>query len=250
VLGIALAALTGAPAPDEILRRAQGAWQRRTVPVYESFTLPCADTDLAAGCEIGDGVRFTVRMADGRTYAQSVPIADAPTKVLMRGGFIFGPGGAPLGFYRRVGAAAPPAPPPNLAPDPLLETIATVSAVAHTYDIVLAGQDIIDGRKCYHLVLRTGLDRDKFPLRDVWVDEESFEIRALTYDWNFDDGHRGDVHYVFASVGPQTLWAIVHIDAQVAAVRELFHTRIDRAADDLADIEFPTTEPDDDFAPP
>ncbi|HVS46173.1 MAG TPA: hypothetical protein VMS32_05845, partial [Verrucomicrobiae bacterium] len=124
------------------------------------------------------------------------------------------------------------------------------SAVAHTYDIVLAGQDVIDGRKCYRLVLRTDLDRDKFPLRDVWVDEESFEIRALTYDWNFDDGHRGDVHYVFASVGPQALWAIVHIDAQVAAVRELFHTRIDRAADDLADIEFPTTEPDDDFTPP
>lgn len=259
-----VATLAGAPSPDAILQRAQDAWQRRAVPAYESFTLPCADTDLDAECAVGDGARFTMRMADGRTYAVSVPSAapassspglngavetDTRPRVLLQGGFIFGPGGAPLGFYRRVRSSTTPTP-RNLAPDPLLLTIATVTAKARTYDVRLVGEDVIDGHECYHLALRTDLDHDTFPLSDLWVDEASFEIRALTYDWNFDDGHRGDVHYVFAQVGPQALWAIVHIDAQVAAVHELFRTRIDRAADDLLDIEFPTTAPATYFTPP
>ena len=249
MLPLVLAALAGAPPPAEIFRRAQDAWQHRAIPVYQSFTVPCDLTDYAQECQAGDDARFTVRMSDGRTYAQSVPKTDAPPKVLVRGGFIFGPGGAPLGFYRHVGVIAA-SPPPNLAPDPLLRTIATVSAVAHTYDIALAGEDVIGGHECYHLTLRTSLDHDKFPLSDLWVDEASFEIRALTYDWNFDDGHRGEVHYVFAPVGPAAFWAIVHIDAKVAAVHGFLRTRIDRVGSDMADIAFPTTQPDDEFVPP
>jgi hypothetical protein len=240
------------PAPDEILRRATLAWQARVIEPYEAFLLPCEHSSLSAECNPGDDAQFVVRMADGRTFARSVPHDGTAPKVLMRGGYIFGPGGAPLGFYRRLGPVlSEPTPPPNLAPDPLgLKTIASVSAPGSAYRVTLAGIETVAGLRCYHLRLVPLADPNRFPLRDLWVETTAFQVAALTYDWDFGDGHRGRIYYRFAPYGPQGAWAIEHIDADVEVVHELFKTQMKHVGDDLRDITFPAAWPAADFVPP
>jgi hypothetical protein len=231
--------------PSEVFRQAQRVWQARAVPPYESFRVSCDRTFLAARCDSGDIVEFTVRMTDGRTFARALSANGDAATVLMQGGYISGPVGTPLGFYRALpNDESPPMPsPPNLAQDPL-QTIATVTATAHVYDIELAGEERIDGRLCYHLTLRPTIDPDRYPLRDLWVDEASFEVVQLAYERPYDEKHtRALVLYRFAPVGPEHLWTIVHIEAQ-ASVRGLFSTRIERVSDDLSDLSFPTSAPD------
>lgn len=220
------------------------------VPPYESFQVACDSTFLAPHCAAGDRVAFTVRMSDGRTYAQTLPAADAPAKVLLHGGYITGPVDTPLGFYRALPNSGSPLtpPPPNLAPDPL-QTIATVTANAHVYDVRLAGEERVDGRTCYHLVLQPLIAPDRYPLRELWVDASSFEVVQLTYERPYGAEHtRASVRYHFAPVGLNRVWTIVSIEAD-ATVHQLLSTRVERVADDLSDITFPSSPPDWYFEP-
>jgi hypothetical protein len=249
-LVVAQTAATPSPSPAEIFGRAQRAWLARTIPPYESFTVACENTFLAAHCATGDRVEFTVRASDGRTYAQTLPAGAAAPKVLLRGGYITGPADTPLGFYRALpnGQSPPPSPPPNFAPDPL-ETIATVTTSARVYDIRLTGVESIDGRTCYHLALRPLLAPDRYPLRELWVDASSFEVVQLTYERPYDAEHtRASVRYRFAPIGSSRVWAIVHIEAD-AAIHQLFSTKTERVADDLSEISFPSSVPDWYFEP-
>jgi len=150
--------------PTTIFLRAQQAWVERVVPPYESFQISCNETFLAARCKPGDVVAFTLRMSDGRAFAQLLsPDSSAPV-VVARGAFITGPAGTPLGFYRMFPAGSPaPTPPPNFVADPL-QTIATVSTGSHAYDVTLAGEDEIAGVRRYHLVLHPLRDASRYPL--------------------------------------------------------------------------------------
>ncbi len=227
-----------------IFLRAQQAWAERAVPPYESFRVPCEQTFLGKRCERGDVVAFTVRMSDGRTYAEALPGQGGTPRTLLRGAFITGPAGTPLGFYRVLpsGGATPGPAPPNLAPDPL-QTIATVTANSHAYDIALAGEESVGGRACYHLILRPLGDRDRFPLRDLWVDETAFEVAQLTYERPYDERNtRASVIYRFAPVGEARVWTIVHIEA-TAIVPGFLAKTSESVSDDLRDITFPATAP-------
>lgn len=249
----ATAAQTAASlAPEQIFARAQQAWQERVIPPYESFRVSCQQTFLASSCQNGDVVQFIVRTSDGRTFAQRVPAAGGAPTVLMQGGYITGPVGTPLGFYRAItdnGASPMPSPPPNLAPDPL-STIATVTAKGHVYDVALAGEERIDGRPCYHLTFHPEIAPDRYPLRDVWVDESTFEVVQLTYERPYDEEHtHAIVRYRFAPVGVQQIWTIVSIEAQ-ASIHGFLSTKLERVADDLSEITFPASAPDWYFTPP
>jgi hypothetical protein len=228
----------------QVFSAATAAWQARAVPAYVQFTLPCADTALSVHCDPGDGARFTVRMADGRTYAETVPKDGTTTvKPIMNGGLIFGPGGTPLGFFRKVGDDPSVLPPPNLAPDPLapIATIASVSVKAQSYAVSFDGSETVGGAVCYRLRLKPLGDPERYPLRQLWVEKGSNQIRRLTYQWDFGDNHLGLVHYEFAPEGDPAVWTIVHIDAQNGR---------QSVADDLADIAFPDSVPDEDFEQP
>jgi hypothetical protein len=234
---VLVAQTSGGLSPDQIFQRAQQAWLARAVPPYEAFSVACESTFASPQCQPGDTIEFVVRMRDGRTFAQREPAAGGPPVTVMRGGYITGPADTPLGFYRVISSngSPPPSPPPNLAADPL-QTIATVSANGHVYDIALAGEETIGGRACYHLTLRPELNPDRYPLRDVWVDTTSFEVVQLTYARPYQERHtHAIVVYRFAPVGPQPIWAIVHIEAQAGS---------ERVADDLRDIAFPASAPD------
>jgi hypothetical protein len=225
---------------SSIFIRTQSVWAARPLPAYESFKVPCALTLFASRCTASVDARFTVRLSDGRTYAETVPQASEPATVLMRGGYITGPAGAPLGFYRRVpsaGATKPPVP-PNLAPDPI-QTIATVTSTDRAYDISLADVETVEGRTCYHLVLRPLRDPALYPLRNLWVETGSFDVVQLTYQQPFN-ATTATVLYRFAPVGPAKTWTIVHIEAR---------SQHERVSEDLHDIAFPATQPPAEFTP-
>lgn len=219
-------------------------------PPYESFRLACERTFLAPQCARGDAVALTLRTSDGRTFAQTVPAAGGDGKVLLRGAYITGPAGTPLGFYRVLPDGTPPAapPPPNLAPDPL-QTIATVTADSHAYDVALAGQESVGERRCYRLKLRPRRDPERYPLRDLWVDETTYEVVQLAYERPYDEHDTwASVRYRFAPVGPANVWTIVHVEA-AAPVRGFLGSKTERVADDLHDIAFPPSAPDWYFEP-
>ena len=234
-LVLTLAQIAGPASPSEIFSAAQKAWHARAVPPYLSFFVDCERTFLSARCPTNADVHFVVRTKDGSSFAQLVSDATGSSPVLMRGGHITGPLETPLGFYRATGDEAFAAP-PNLAPDPL-PVIATVSSAAHVYDVTLAGEETVDGRLTYHLVLRPVTAPDRYPLRDLWVEESTSEIVQLTYDRPYDAAHtRALVWYRFAPVGPQQVWTIVHIEARASS-------KNDSVADDLRDITFPASAP-------
>lgn len=135
---------------------------------------------------------------------------------------------------------------PNLAEDPII-TIATVTAVDRAYAITLTGTERIGTHTCYHLRLRPLRDPQSYPLRDLWVDTTTYDVVRLTYVWPYND-ITADVTYDFAPVGPQAIWAIVHIEGQ-AVSHGLFTTHVERVSEDLQNIDFPASEPDADFVP-
>ena len=220
---------------DQVFLSAQAAWTDRAQPAYESFTLPCAATFLAPQCAPEVQVRFIVRMADGRTFAQTIARPGAPAKILVRGGYITGPADAPLGFFRRVpdAGAEPAKPPPNLAADPL-RTIATVTATDYAYDIRIAGKEKMGGIDTIHLTLVPLREPDLYPLRDLWVAADSHEIVRLVYERPYANS-TARITYDFMPVGTPPVWSIVHIAAS---------TSREAVSESLNDLTFPQAEPD------
>ena len=237
--------MTASPPPDAqavaLFTAAQTVWNARSVPPYESFELACDQTFLADRCSSGTLVQFIVRSADGRSFAQTLDAQGKPGVVLLRGGEMYGPAGAPFGFYRRTpvaGALQTYAPPPAAPGDPIA-TIASVTAVDRAYDVTLAGAQSVDGVPCIRLNLRPLRDPSLYPLRELLVQRGTDRIAALTYAQPYNGGY-ATVHYRFAAVGPQAYWTIVHIDA--SAGREY-------VSQDLANITFPAGVPASDFTP-
>jgi hypothetical protein len=242
------AVAANAPDPATIFTRAQATWNARTTPPYESFTLPCESTFLAQHCAAGTVVQFIVRLRDGRTFAQTLGADGRPGIVLLRGGYAFGPAGAPLGFYRRAPeqGATTASPPPNLTVDPI-QTIAVVRAVDRAYDISYVETATIGAHSVYHLRLRPLRDPRQYPLRELWVDTTTYDVVRLAYAWPYNNS-LATVVYDFAPAGAQGIWSIVHIDAQ-ATSHGLFSTHVEHVSEDVQNIAFPANIPDEDFRP-
>jgi hypothetical protein len=223
-----------APTAASIFTRAQAAWNARALPPYEAFVVPCNATFLANLCSGDVRVQFVVRLSDGRTFAQTIDAGGKPGSVLLRDGYIFGPAGAPFGFFRRTplpGATSPPVP-PNLAPDPI-GTIAVATAVDRAYDISIAGMETVRAYTCWHLRLHPLRDPERYPLRELWIDEASYEVVRLIYAQPFN-ATTAMVTYDFAPAGAQSVWSIVHIAADSGT---------QHVSEDLQEISFPANGP-------
>ncbi len=66
-----------------------------------------------------------------------------------------------------------------------LRTISVVRAVSRTYDVRLAGEENVDDSACWHLMLHPLGNPGTYRVRDLWVDEQSYETRKLVTDGNF-----------------------------------------------------------------
>ena len=105
-----------------------------------------------------------------------------------------------------------PAPPVTAAqndPNAPLKAIASVTAIAHTYSIELAGIEKIGGADCYHLVMHPAREPQRFRLRDLWIDTQSYQTRQLLVASNFTSSHVpwlvtfadiGNAHYIASEV--------------------------------------------------
>jgi len=60
-----------------------------------------------------------------------------------------------------------------------------VRAVLRTYDVQLAGEENVDDSACWHLRLHPLGNPGRYRVRDLWVDEQSYETRKLVTDGNF-----------------------------------------------------------------
>lgn len=84
-----------------------------------------------------------------------------------------------------------------------LPEIANVEAIAHDYDIKLAGLEPIAGHTDYHLVLHPVRDPKRYRLRDIWIDDSTYFTDRLVSDGNFVSGPGPGVQWTvdFAEIG-------------------------------------------------
>lgn len=89
-------------------------------------------------------------------------------------------------------------PPSNGLPE-----IASVEAVAHDYDMKLAGIEPVAGHSDYHLVLHPMHDPKRYRLRDIWVNTQTYFTDRLVSDGNFVTGPGPGVDWTidFAEIG-------------------------------------------------
>lgn len=79
----------------------------------------------------------------------------------------------------------PPAKAKAMAADEKVKTISSVTSFLQRYTITLAGIDTIDGRECYHLLLKPNYDPNRLRLRELWVDEQTYQTMQLISAGNF-----------------------------------------------------------------
>jgi hypothetical protein len=66
-----------------------------------------------------------------------------------------------------------------------LKSIASVTAIAHQYTIVLAGIENVDGAACYHLLMHPATQPQRFRLRELWIEMQTYKTRKLLTANNF-----------------------------------------------------------------
>jgi hypothetical protein len=86
-------------------------------------------------------------------------------------------------------------------PDGPLRVVAHVEASSRDYAIAFVGTDAIDNADTYHLALTPLHDPQKYRLRDLWIDPETYSTKRLTVQGLFAgkpyDGALWTVDYIF-----------------------------------------------------
>ncbi|HEV2262402.1 MAG TPA: hypothetical protein VGR69_08975 [Candidatus Rubrimentiphilum sp.] len=199
---LALAALT----PLQIFFCAEDAWEARSLPAYVAFDTSITHTDVAGNVTRGREYVF-LRRFDHWCVTREVD-QDLMEPKTSRGLNCVGPAYSPLGF--NISSQYPA----STQPDPFtpsgIPIIAQVRAIH--YEVSSAGETSLDGAAVYHLLLRPLNAPDHYPLRALWVDETSFQVRRLTYD-EAPDGWNASIDYAFKPYA-SGVWWISEIDAR------------------------------------
>jgi hypothetical protein len=166
-----------APSPDAIFFR---TFQR-----LESYPVPAYVVEISTwhvhteSQEFQFRWRYATRTVDGMTNSTRYPVRG---KSLPVNAFVVPQSVGPLAWAVRPAAAALRDQLPAAFPDvPNLKNIASVVAYRPDYKIELAGVDSIDGHPSYHLRLHPYGDATKHNLRELWVDEQTFDLRRAHF---------------------------------------------------------------------
>jgi hypothetical protein len=103
--------------------------------------------------------------------------------------------------------------------DAAFKTIATVRAVRRTYDVRLAGETTIDGSLCWHLSLTPLGNPGTYRLRDLWVDEATYQTRQLVTDGNFTGKETGSGKWT-VSYAQSGAWWFLSREVSQSPVRD------------------------------
>lgn len=121
--------------------------------------------------------------------------------------------------------------------DGQLKSIASVTAIAHQYTIELAGIENVNGKDCYHLVMHPAREPQRYRLRELWIETESYLTRKLLAANNFTTS-RVPWTVTFADVGGAR-----YIDSETAqAPVGVGRHRYEHASISFEDVT-PTTRP-------
>ncbi len=125
----------------------------------------------------------------------------------------------------------------QIGSDGQLKSIASVTAIAHQYTIELTGIENVDGADCYHLVMHPASQPNRFRLRELWVETQTYQTRRLLTAYNFTNS-RVPWLVTFADVGGARYIASEVAQAPVGVGDH----RYDRASISFEDVA-PVTHP-------
>lgn len=193
-----------APPALSIFQKAQNVWENRRLPPYVEFDVQIRHVDSAGGVTTGTE-HVLLRTLDHWCRTREID-SNSVTPQTSIGPPCVGPGLSPLGF--NVAAQYPTS--KQIDPfTPGAQTIASVRAIH--YQVTFEGENTIDNRPCYHLSLQPIGDPNYYPLRSVWIDETTYDVRRLTYIMR-QNGWSGAIDYSFRPYQDATWW-ISAIDA-------------------------------------
>jgi hypothetical protein len=197
------------PNAAEIFARARTVWRARAVPRYIRYTTAVQmRVNRKVTVERDDVLlRSRDRVAFVRTFrsGDSTERGEVTIKTLrLAPNSTFGL--APKAAGEDESPFGQPSP-ETTSPPQIGHVVATTKPL---YDVALIGSELVDGHPCWHLALKPAAGRNG-PLRNVWVDRETSDIRKLD---GVTDVHKGPFHRLvpfdaeFAESGG--FWLISH----------------------------------------
>ena len=193
--------LVNSPPPDaraeDIFFRTRVAFGARAFPSTIRYAIRISG--LKDGAWTGRTYDAHEEWPDGSLFVDSISREEAASPVRPMGISLFGlavppkagmelPGilGDPkLAITYAFGLSVASAQANRAAIPETLKTVGSVHVSARVYDVRLAGEEHIDGYPCFHLTLAPLGNPGRYRLRDLWVDETSYQTRQLVTDGNF-----------------------------------------------------------------
>lgn len=177
------------PSAGEIFARARTVWRARAVPRYIRYTtamqirvnrkVTVERSEVLVRSR--DRVAFirTFRGGDGSDRGEVTirTLRLVPTSTF---------GLAQKAASEDESPFGPPAPVAS-SPPQIGHVVATTKPL---YDVTLVGSELVDGHPCWHLALSPAPGRNG-PLRNVWVDRDTSDIRKLD---GLTEVHKGPFH--------------------------------------------------------
>ena len=207
-----------------IFAKSRLAMYLRTYPRYVAYVI-----DVQANTNYGkhyhEGFRALLRTHDGALTVHSTPIYTSNQPPHPYGFSFFGinpegkprdhidpPFGVPLmSATFDFDLARGPTPKHyggEVPPEEQAPIIGRIAVYGADYDVTLLGEDTIDGAPVYHLALRPRDDPDRNRVREVWVDERTFDVRKLVTDGIFEKGPPTTVPWTVTFIDLHGWWFI------------------------------------------
>jgi len=209
---------------NEIFAKARLAMYLRRYPRYVAYVIDIQSN--AYGKHYHEGYRALLRTHDDALVVHQTPIYTSNEPPNPYGFSFFGinpegkprdhidpPSGVPLmsATYdfdlargpspRRYGgdddASSSPAP-----------VIGTIAVNASDYAVTFLGEDSIDGNPVYHLGLSALDDPQHNRVRELWVDESTYDVRKLVTDGIFEKGPASTVPWTVTFIDLHGWWFI------------------------------------------
>jgi len=207
-----------------IFAKARLALYLRSYPRYVAYVVDVqANTNY--GKRLHEGFRELLRTHDGALAVHSVPLytSNAPPNPYGFSFFGMSPEGKPsdhidppfgvplMSAIYDFDLARGPTPKHyggDVPPDEQPPIIGRIAVSAADYDVTLLGEDSIDDNAVYHLSLTPRDHPERNRVRELWVDERSYDVRKLVTDGIFDEGPATTVPWTVTFIDLHGWWFI------------------------------------------
>ncbi len=224
------------PPALQIFQRAQRTWEARTLRPYVEFDVQIAHRNAAGKMTTGRE-HVLLRTFDHWCATRELD-SDWHAPQTTIGAPCVGPAASPLGF--NISSQYPT----STQLDPFQNALPVIADVrALHYDVTLAGDEIVENRRAYHLLLRPVDNPNFYPLRAVWVDETSFDVIKLTYAEQYR-GWDVAIDYSFRAFPASATWWVWEIDARWDPPRKDTKDLAFQSTLLITNVTFPASVPD------